>query len=87
MLKKILRLLKSPTPNIGKSIRNVGLTLIGAGGAGLTASTQLPEVPDSWMEFAGAITQVLSALSMLIGTILTAMGQGQVREDPDALPD
>jgi hypothetical protein len=87
MVKKALKLLRMPTPRIGKNLRNAGLALIGGGSTGLVASTQLPEVPDSWMQFAASIAAVISAISVLIGTILTGMGQGQVHVDPDTVEE
>lgn len=85
MINKIFRLILSPTPAIGRRIRNAGVALITGGGATLAASTQLPAVPDSWMEFAKAIVEILSAVTILIGTLMAGAGQTQVKDDPDKI--
>lgn len=85
MIGKIVKLFKLPTPKIGRTISKLGLSLTGTGAAGLAVSAQLPEVPDSWMEFGGLVLQILSAVTLLIGTILTGAGAAQVKEDPDQL--
>ena len=82
-LHALVKLINLPTPKVGKSLRNIGLKLIGAGSAGLVTTTALPEVPDSWLQFLRLAVEVLSALSILVGTLMTGAGQAQVKGDPD----
>ena len=82
---KFIKLLGVPTPKIGKNIRNAGLALIGGGSTGLAASASLPEVPDSWIELMRVGIELISAIALLIGTLMTGAGQAQVKGDPDKI--
>lgn len=82
---KLYKLIGLPTPKLGTELRNFGAKLIGGGSAGLLASTQLPEVPDSWMAFVQLGIELLSAISVIIGLFVTGAGSAQVKGDPDKL--
>jgi hypothetical protein len=84
-LSKLIKLIGLPTPKLGEQLRKVGVGLIGGGSAGLVASTQLPEVPDSWMAFVQLIIELLSAITVIIGLFVTGAGSAQVKGDPDKL--
>lgn len=83
LLIKLYKLVGLPTPKLGTDLRDLGLKLMSGGGAGLLASTQLPEVPDSWMVFMQLAIELLSAIAMVVGLFMTGAGSSQVKGDPD----
>lgn len=77
------RLFKATTPAVGKRIRGVGLALLTGSAATGTAAVSLPEVPDSpdtWVELARTILQILTVIQAIVGMIMTGAGQGQAGE-------
>ena len=79
IMKKLLKLIKSKTPGIGKKIKNIGLSLIGVAAVpeAIPPGT-LPEVPQSWIE-------VLQIILAIVGLFMAGAGAASTTGNPDEI--
>lgn len=73
---KLIERLKAPTPKFFRVLRNVGLALVAAGGALLTAPISLP----------AAVVAVAGYLTVA-GGVMTAVSQAAVDGEKDCADD
>ncbi|NCN86775.1 hypothetical protein GW932_02990 [archaeon] len=86
LIPTVIKLFKKQTPKVGNKIANAGIKLL-TGGLAATGSASLIDASslDNITALVVAITQMLGALSALVGTIAIAVGKSQIKENPDVV--
>lgn len=68
---------------VGKVLAKRGAKLTGVGAAMFGTGVALPDVPDSYMELAKIVLEIIGAITTLVGLFVAGAGTGSTVYNPD----